>query len=176
VAAIKAFVGHSQGSAAGDQLASALGSFAHGMIPGIHTLDAVADDVYAERLHFSQTPYAFDADASFINAKGFGGNNATGVVLSPGVTERLLAQRHGDAAISAWRERREGTRDAAAAYLQQADLGQYQPRYQFGEAVLEGPELDIHADRIHIPGYMRPVSLHTDNPFGRLNDESDEET
>ncbi|WP_079555054.1 beta-ketoacyl synthase [Vreelandella subglaciescola] len=181
VTAIKAFVGHSQGSAAGDQLASALGSFAHSMIPGIHTLDAVADDVYAERLRFSKTPYAFDADASFINAKGFGGNNATGVVLSPRVTERLLTQRHGAEAISAWKERRERVREASAAYLQQADLGHYQPRYQFGEAVLEGPELKIHADRIHIPGYARPVSLHTDNPFGRLNDDpsddkGDEET
>jgi acetoacetyl-[acyl-carrier protein] synthase len=138
-------------------------------------------DVYAERLRFSKTPYAFDADASFINAKGFGGNNATGVVLSPRVTERLLTQRHGAEAISAWKERRERVREASAAYLQQADLGHYQPRYQFGEAVLEGPELKIHADRIHIPGYARPVSLHTDNPFGRLNDDpsddkGDEET
>ncbi|WP_344704451.1 beta-ketoacyl synthase [Halomonas cibimaris] len=175
VAAIKAFVGHSQGSAAGDQLASALGSFAHGMLPGIPTLDAVADDVYSERLRFSRTPIAFDADAGFLNAKGFGGNNATGVVLSPRVTEKLLEKRHGAAAVSAWRARREGVRDAAAAYLEQADQGHYQPRYQFGEAVLEGPELAIHADRIEIPGYARPVSLRPANPFGRLDDDADSE-
>ncbi|NVF13111.1 beta-ketoacyl synthase [Vreelandella maris] len=172
VVAIKAFIGHSQGSAAGDQLASALGSFAHDLLPGIPTLDAVADDVYAERLRFSQTTQAFRADASFINAKGFGGNNATGVVLSPAVTERLLAQRHGEAAISAWKARREATREAAASYLAQADHGHYAPRYQFGEAVLEGPELDIHADRIHIPGYDHAVSLTSDNPFGRLDEET----
>lgn len=172
VVAIKAFIGHSQGSAAGDQLASALGSFAHDLLPGIPTLDAVADDVYAERLRFSQTTQAFRADASFINAKGFGGNNATGVALSPAVTERLLAQRHGAAAISAWKARREATREAAASYLAQADHGHYAPRYQFGEAVLEGPELDIHADRIHIPGYDHAVSLTSDNPFGRLDEET----
>ena len=172
VVAIKAFIGHSQGSAAGDQLASALGSFAHDLLPGIPTLDAVADDVYAERLRFSQTTQAFRADASFINAKGFGGNNATGVVLSPAVTERLLAQRHGEAAISAWKARREATREAAASYLAQADHGHYAPRYQFGEAVLEGPELDIYADRIHIPGYDHAVSLTSDNPFGRLDEET----
>ena len=172
VVAIKAFIGHSQGSAAGDQLASALGSFAHDLLPGIPTLDAVADDVYAERLRFSQTTQAFRADASFINAKGFGGNNATGVVLSPAVTERLLAQRHGAAAISAWKARREATREAAASYLAQADHGHYAPRYQFGEAVLEGPELDIYADRIHIPGYDHAVSLTSDNPFGRLDEET----
>lgn len=172
VVAIKAFIGHSQGSAAGDQLASALGSFAHGLLPGIPTLDAVADDVHAERLRFSQTAQTFHADAAFINAKGFGGNNATGVVLSPAVTERLLTQRHGEVAITAWKERREATRQAAAAYLTQADRGHYAPRYQFGEAVLEGPELDIHSDRIHIPGYDHAVSLTSDNPFGRLDEET----
>ena len=174
VVAIKSFIGHSQGSAAGDQLMSALGSFAHGILPGIPTLDAVADDVYAERLRFSQTPMAFKADAAFINAKGFGGNNATGVVLSPDVTERLLLQRHGAAAINAWKERRETVRAQAAAYLVQADAGHYAPRYQFGEAVLEGPELDIHADRIHIPGYAQAVSLVSDNPFGRIGEEDPE--
>ena len=171
VVAIKAFIGHSQGSAAGDQLVSALGSFAHGLLPGIPTLDAVADDVFAKRLRFSTTPGAFSADAAFINAKGFGGNNATGVVLSPQVTERLLTQRHGSAAISAWKTRREAVRENAAAYLADADHGHYAPRYQFGEAVLEGPELEIYADRIHIPGYDHAVSLTADNPFGQLDEQ-----
>ncbi|UYG01641.1 beta-ketoacyl synthase [Halomonas sp. GD1P12] len=171
VVAIKAFIGHSQGSAAGDQLTSALGSFQHDLLPGIPTLDAVASDVHAERLRFFQTPLAFKADASFINAKGFGGNNATGVVLSPSVTERLLEKRHGDQAMQAWRARREDVRARSKAYLAQADRGHYAPRYQFGEAVLEGPELGIDMDRIHIPGYAQPVSLTVDNPFGRLDDE-----
>lgn len=170
VVAVKAFVGHSQGSAAGDQLVSALGSFAHGLLPGIPTLDAVADDVHAERLRFSRESQPFAADAAFINAKGFGGNNATGVVLSPAVTERLLAQRHGEAAVAAWRERREATRQASQAYLDAADRGHYQARYRFGEGVLEGPELEVSDTAIHIPGYARPVSLKVDNPFGRLDD------
>ncbi|AQU85318.1 MAG: beta-ketoacyl synthase [Halomonas sp.] len=174
IVAIKAFIGHSQGSAAGDQLASALGSFAHGLLPGIPTLDAIADDVYAERLRLFTTPQAFKADAAFINAKGFGGNNATGVVLSPEVTERLLTKRHGSAAIDAWKGRRETVRANAAAYLADADRGHYAPRYQFGEAVLEGPELEIHADRIHIPGYEQAVSLTADNPFGQLDEEATE--
>ncbi|HCR98633.1 MAG: beta-ketoacyl synthase [Halomonas sp.] len=174
VVAIKSFIGHSQGSAAGDQLVSALGSFAHDILPGIPTLNEVADDVYADRLRFFQPPIAFKADAAFINAKGFGGNNATGVVLSPDVTERLLLQRHGADAINAWKTRRETVRAQADAYLAQADRGHYAPRYQFGEEVLEGPELDIHADRIHIPGYAQAVSLTSDNPFGSINEEPSE--
>ncbi len=170
VVAVKAFVGHSQGSAAGDQLTSALGSFAHGLLPGIPTLNAVADDVHADRLRFSRVPQVFDADAAFINAKGFGGNNATGVVLSPAVTERLLTQRHGEAALAAWRERREVIRETSRAYLDRADHGHYQARYRFGEGVLEGAELDVSADSIRIPGYARPVSMVVDNPFGRLEE------
>ncbi|CAM3601620.1 3-oxoacyl-[acyl-carrier-protein] synthase 2 [Halomonas lysinitropha] len=170
VVAVKAFVGHSQGSAAGDQLTSALGSFAHGLLPGIFTLDAVADDVHAERLRLFRDPLPFMADAAFINAKGFGGNNATGVVLSPAVTERLLVQRHGETAVATWQTRREATREAAAAYHRAADRGHFEARYRFGEGVLEGPELDVGRDAIRIPGYAREVSLAVDNPFGRLDE------
>lgn len=169
VAAIKAFIGHSQGTAAGDQIASALGTFAHGWVPGIPTLDAVADDVYAEKLRFFQEPLAFEADCSFINAKGFGGNNATGLLLSPQVTERLLAQRHGQRALDDWRHRRERTLAAAAQYEAEADAGRFEVIYRFGEGVLEGPELEVGRDAIRIPGYANPVSLKVDNPFGTLD-------
>ncbi|TDX29914.1 acetoacetyl-[acyl-carrier protein] synthase [Modicisalibacter xianhensis] len=171
VAGIKTFVGHSQGSAAGDQLASALGTFAHGLIPGLPYLDAVADDVHAERLALFRQPLAFKADVAFINAKGFGGNNATGVVLSPDVTERLLVQRHGQETVTAWRHRREATQTASDAYLQHADAAEFSVIYRFGEGVLEGPELTIDAQAIQIPGYVQPVSLAVDNPYGRLDDE-----
>src|SRR5690554_3665138 len=170
VVAVKAFVGHSQGSAAGDQLTSALGSFAHDLLPGIPTLDAVADDVHGERLRLSREAQPFKADAAFINAKGFGGNNATGVVLSPAVTERLLVARHGETAVAAWQARREATREAASGYHDQADRGRFAARYRFGEGVLEGPELTMSDAELQIPGYARPVSLAVDNPYGRLSD------
>lgn len=171
VVAVKAFVGHTQGSAAGDQLASALGSFAYGLLPGIPTLDAVADDVYAERLNLFKDTQRFTADAAFINAKGFGGNNATGLVLSPEVTERLMLKRHGQAAIDAWKERREAILQASQAFEREADAGHYQAIYRFGEGVLEGPELDMNTERLSIPGYGQPVSLTVANPFGRVNDD-----
>ena len=169
VVAVKAYVGHSQGSAAGDQMASALGSFAHGWLPGIPTLDAVADDVHAERLKFFAEPQAFDADAAFINAKGFGGNNATGLVLSPKATERLLVKRHGQAAVDAWKDRRTAILESSKRYEANAEQGRFQALYRFGQGVLEGPELSVEADHIGIPGYAQPVSLAVDNPFGSLD-------
>ncbi|RKQ96913.1 acetoacetyl-[acyl-carrier protein] synthase [Kushneria sinocarnis] len=169
VVAIKAYLGHSQGAAGGDQLMSALGSFAHGLLPGIFTLDAVAEDVHAERLEFLREHRQHKSDISFVNAKGFGGNNATAPVISPEVTERLLRQRHGEAAMQRWRQAREAVRDRQAAYESRAQSGDFNPIYHFGKDVLEGPELRVHADRIEIPGYARPVSLKVSNPFGRLD-------
>lgn len=169
VAAIKAYVGHSQGSAAGDQLVNALSSFALDMVPGIETLDEVADDVHAEHLHLSQSHTPCQMDVAFINAKGFGGNNASAPLLSPRVTERLMRKRHGDAAIDAWQQRREHTRDAVARFERKAQAGQFEPHYYFGNNVLEGPELTFTRDQVNIPGYARPVSLKVDNPFGQLD-------
>ena len=169
IAAIKAYVGHSQGSAAGDQVASALGTFAHGIVPGIATLDAVADDVHADRLLLSQTHMARDMDVAFINAKGFGGNNASAPLLSPAVTEKLLRKRHGDSAVAAWQSRRKATRAAAKAFNVRSQNGDFAPQYRFGNGVLEGPELTITDSEIIIPGYAQPVSLRVDNPFGRLD-------
>lgn len=169
VAAIKAYLGHSQGSAAGDQLMSALGSFQTGLLPGIFTLDAVADDVHGERLDLFREHREFRADVSFINAKGFGGNNATAPLLSPEVTERLLTQRHGEAAMTQWRRRREKVQERQAQFEAQSQKGEFSPIYRFGEGVLEGPELEVGARDIYIPGYHKPVSLKVDNPFGTLD-------
>jgi 3-oxoacyl-(acyl-carrier-protein) synthase len=50
VAAVKAYVGHTIAPASGDQLAVALGTFRHGILPGIQTIDEVAEDVHQQRL------------------------------------------------------------------------------------------------------------------------------
>ena len=168
VVAVKSFVGHSQGSAAGDQAVSALGSMATGILPGIPTLDAIADDVHHSHLDIRREAREFTADVAFINAKGFGGNNASGVVLSADVTLKLLAARHGEEALAAWRERSGLCEQRRADYLDKAQRGEFTPTYRFGEGVLEGPELEITDREIRIPGYAKPVSLKVDNPFGSL--------
>ena len=48
-------------------------------------------------------------EVCFINSKGFGGNNASGVVLSPRIAEKMLRKRHGQAAFAAYVEKREQT-------------------------------------------------------------------
>ena len=112
VAAIKCYVGHTMAAAGGDQLASSLGVFAHGILPGIATIDEVAADVERDHLRISREPLRRDAagwDLSFLNAKGFGGNNATATIASPGVVMGWLDARHGGAALAKWRGHNEAT-------------------------------------------------------------------
>ncbi len=104
VGAVKAYVGHSLAPAGGDQLAAVVGAWQHGWIPGITTIDHIADDVHREHLRFSMKHVEIDPtqmDGAFINSKGFGGNNATALILSPTVTRQMLAQKHGAAALTA---------------------------------------------------------------------------
>lgn len=173
VAAIKCYVGHSQGTAAGDQTISALGTWAHGLIPGIATTGQVADDVHQSNLLFSQQDIDLSErrmDSALINAKGFGGNNATGVIFSPEVTLKMLAKKHGQEAISAWEDKVQAQKERAAEYLADADAGRFELVYHFGDQpVLEGPELEISAHEVRIPGYEQAVSLDLDNPFSDMS-------
>ncbi len=98
VAAIKCFVGHTMAAAGGDQLASSLGVFTDGVLPGIATIDAVAADVARDHLRISREPLQREVaewDVSFLNSKGFGGNNATATIASPRVAMDWIEQRHG---------------------------------------------------------------------------------
>ncbi|MFO5842526.1 hypothetical protein ACLBPJ_29675, partial [Klebsiella pneumoniae] len=77
------------------------------------------DDALQQRLSISK-PVMRQAKAlevCFMNSKGFGGNNASGVVLSPRIAEKMLRKRHGQAAFAAYVEWREQTRAAAQSYV-----------------------------------------------------------
>ena len=76
VVAIKAQLGHSMGPAGGDQLMAALGFWSRGILPGIVSTPALADDVHRDGLDFVLQHREVDPksmDVVFLNAKGFGG-------------------------------------------------------------------------------------------------------
>jgi acetoacetyl-[acyl-carrier protein] synthase len=168
VGAVKAYVGHSMAPAGGDQLAAVLGTWNHGWLPGITTIDHIADDVHHSHLnlplrHLELDPSA--ADGAFINSKGFGGNNATGFVLAPRKTREMLEQRWGRHAMQAYDRRAESVTTAALDYDAAMDRGEVAPIYRFGEGVLEGQDLGISLAAIRIPGFDKPVDLDLENPF-----------
>ncbi len=168
VSAIKAYVGHSLGPAGGDQLAAILGTWEHGWMPGITTVDHIAEDVHDSNLNFSLSHLQIDPQnlqGAFINSKGFGGNNATGFFISPTMTGKMLSRRWGEKSMSAWRKRNEVVSVAAADYDQRADGGDFPPIYQLGESVVESGELSISAGEIRIPGFGKSVDLKLVNPY-----------
>lgn len=173
VGAVKAYVGHSMAPAGGDQLAAVLGQWTEGWLPGITTIDHIADDVHSSHLHLPMAHLEVDPDerpAALINSKGFGGNNATGVILSPQQTMRMLERRHGAKAMASFQRANARTEQAATDYDAAMDRGEVAPIYRFGEGVLEGTDLDLSADAIRIPGFGVPVRTDLENPFGDMTD------
>jgi len=135
--------------------------FAHGILPGITTIDEVAADVEQDGLRFSPNPLQrspVDWDASFLNAKGFGGNNATATVVSPPVVSRWLEQRHGGDALSAWRRRNEAVVEAAADWDRALTDGSASIVYRFDHEVRSEEHVRIEDGMLHIEG-LAPISL-----------------
>ncbi|GAB1259556.1 beta-ketoacyl synthase [Aurantivibrio plasticivorans] len=168
VGAVKAYVGHTIGPASADQLIATLGLYQHGILPGIKTIDRVADDVHADRLAISNTDVDLSDNppvVSFLNSKGFGGNNATASVLSASYTESMLAKRFGKKAYSEYANRREGTREVAQQYVEKANLGQLDAIYRFGEGMIDESEIQFGDQEMSIPSFKNSVSLDIPNPF-----------
>ncbi|MEJ6655135.1 MAG: beta-ketoacyl synthase, partial [Pseudomonas sp.] len=173
VAAVKAFVGHSLASASADQLASALGTFKYQILPGIKTIDSIADDVHQKHLRFSTTDVPRGdnpLEVCFINSKGFGGNNASAVVLGPQPVERMLRKRYGEERFADYEIRREETRKVAAAYEQRALQGQLDVIYNFGNDMIDETDIEISAEQMRIPGFSQPLIFKKDQRFSDMLD------
>ncbi|TMP27884.1 beta-ketoacyl synthase [Pseudoalteromonas rubra] len=169
VAAPKAFVGHTIGPASGDQLAMALGVFSHQIMPGVTTIDAVADDVYDQHLDIRTHHYPCgEMDIAFINSKGFGGNNATATVLSPAMTLKMLTKRYGEAEFAQHGAKLAETKQQQASYQQAADLGQYELIYRFGNGMIDESQLQLSKEALGIPGFDKSVKLTVNNQYGDL--------
>jgi acetoacetyl-[acyl-carrier protein] synthase len=172
VVAMKAFLGHSQGTAGGDQLHLSLGVWKDGILPGITTSHSIADDVYQDGLKFQLKHEAYGKDyfdGALLNSKGFGGNNATAVLLSPNQVMKMLKKRYSEAQISDYLVKNADVIANAEAYNQAMIRGESLPIYKFGFNVLGGEELTVTDKEIRLPGYDIPVSLNVENEFSDLN-------
>jgi acetoacetyl-[acyl-carrier protein] synthase len=176
VTAVKAFLGHSLASAAGDQLIASLGVWRYGLIPGITTIDELAEDVSTAGLDILRQHREVDPDkleAVIINSKGFGGNNASASLLSPGKTRQMLAHRHGLAAMTEYRRRQENTLARMLEYDTAASSGNFNATYQFGENVLDDKDIDLDTQTLKIRGQDKSVSLRVPNHYQEFCDTQD---
>lgn len=163
VTAVKSYVGHSLGPAAGDQIMSALGVWSEGVVPGIASIDHVADDVHQEHLNILQHPLTLDQPAAMqgclINSKGFGGNNSSAPLLSPISTLNLLRQRYGQAELTQYQLRNESVRRSQDAYDQQVIQSGVPIIYDFGQSVIAPEGLKFEGHRCTLPNFPQAIDL-----------------
>ncbi len=155
VSAVKSQLGHSQGTAGGDQLAVSLGAFASQIAPGIQTTETLAPDVIQHGLDFVLQSREQTLSAALINAKGFGGNNATAAVLSPEATATLLQSRHGPIQIAGSDE----VRARQERYRHEIDRGTIEILYHYGENIVDGSDLEMTATSVSVPGFGHSIPL-----------------
>ncbi len=170
VAAVKAYVGHTVSAAAGDQLITSLGVWQHGIIPGIKTITHLAEDVHQSHLnilmdHFHVGKNGCDMKAVILNSKGFGGNNASAVVLSPEQTLDMLKHKHGSKKLAAHQQKHDEVKREMDALDARAVAGNERIVYQFGEAVMDGSSITMTPSSVKLSAFDIPVDLPTDNPY-----------
>ncbi|PSW20122.1 beta-ketoacyl synthase [Photobacterium sanctipauli] len=170
VTAVKSYLGHSMSTAPGDQLIASLGVWKYGWIPGIQTIDHIADDVHQSNLNIL-TEHAFAGEkgeaykAVILNAKGFGGNNASGLVLSPQQTMAMLTNKYGTEAISAYQARNDQVQKVADANDKAACSGEEHIRYHFGESMMDETSVAISQDAVSLSEFAKQIPLVQENPF-----------
>lgn len=172
VSAVKAYVGHSQGTAGGDQILSTLGIWSKGIVPGLTTTNAIAEDVHNSNLNFPLEHLEIGSEnlhAALINAKGFGGNNASAAILSPAKTLELLSKRYSVSEISNWQALNETVKANIESYDASCLKGEVRPTYRYDYSVLHGEDLQISAKGIKLPEHPIPISFDVDNPYGDLS-------
>ena len=163
VTGIKSYLGHSMAPASGDQLVTALGTWNKGIIPGIHSTDTIADDVHDDNLEILLENKISESDffsAALLNAKGFGGNNASALILSPTESENLPKQKYSKSKLSNFKSKQEDTEAKSKQHNKRCLKGNYNIIYKFNENVLQG-ETDVKIDKskINLKNFKNSINL-----------------
>ncbi len=173
VAALKCYLGHSLGSASGDQVAATLGIWQQGIIPGINTVDAIAEDVHQTHLEFNLRHREQDPQLlqyALVNSKGFGGNNATASLLSPDVTRRMLQARYSASEWRCWEVANAEVCERQSAYDEAMIAGSLLPVYHFDHGVLGDDDVSFGGNAMQIGSRRVDLDLDCLYPDMKLAD------
>ncbi len=175
VAAIKAYVGHTVGAAAGDQLITSLGVWQYGIIPGIKTIDHLAEDVHHSHLnilmdHLEVGEKGAEMKAVLLNSKGFGGNNASALVLSPEKTLEMLTHKYGAKKAASYQKKHEAVADEIEALDKRATAGSERIVYQFGECVMDESSVTMTPKTLKLSEFETAIDLPSCNPYSDYYD------
>ena len=166
VAALKSYLGHSLGSASGDQITATLGIWHHGILPGITSIDEIASDVCQDNLAFCTSHREMDTEQqkyAIINSKGFGGNNASATLLSPSVTREMLQARYSADEWRTWERANEAVREQQQSYDDAMIAGTVDPVYKFDHGVLHDDDVEVDSQQVVVGGQV--VRLDMASPY-----------
>ena len=153
VTALKGMLGHTMGPAAGDELITAIGIWNHGLIPGINTTKKLADDVLTDNLDFCLKTKEVDKEtvnAIYLNAKGFGGNNGSCGIVSPGFIKSKIDKQK----LKSYEKKLSLTEEKRNIYFEESVNGKYELIYRFNEEILNpSKDMKISKDKISISNY-----------------------
>ena len=145
VTGLKGYLGHTMGPAGGDQLACSLGIIDRGIIPGLNSTPKLADDVITKNLNFCMKHEEIDTsdlDAFFLNAKGFGGNNATTSIYKSNFVTKMLPKLFSKSKLTSYEAALEKTRENKLVYNSNCLEGNFNLIYRANEEILN-PETDL---------------------------------
>ena len=172
VTAIKSYVGHSVGAAGGDQLMAALGVWQYGWIPGIKTIDHIAADVHNSNLnilmdHHYVGDLGYKMQGVIINSKGFGGNNASCLVLSPQQTLTMLTNKYGKDVIKRYHAKNHLVLQEQTQRDMDACAGKERIIYSFGESIMDYDSMHMTATQIVLQNFANAITLPTTHPYAK---------
>ena len=173
VGAVKSYLGHSIGCAAGDQIISSLGIFNSGFFPGVTSIDHIADDVHHSHLNIPMQHIEVGQkglDIGVINAKGFGGNNASATLIAPHIVNDMLANRYSAGEMLQHSLLNEAVREQAQSYDDKASAGDPQTIYRFDYGVCDENSVHFSDGKMNIDGFDQAVSLDVISPYAGLLD------
>ena len=100
-----------------------------------------------------------------MNSKGFGGNNASALILSPNKTLSMLENKYGKAAIKAYQEKNSVVQANAEAIDLKTCQGIERVIYKFGESVMDQSSVSMTQEHIILSEFAKEIELPTSNPY-----------
>lgn len=95
-----------------------------------------------------------------LNAKGFGGNNASALILSPEESMILLSKKYSSSKMKKYLSLNEGVSAKASKHNKQCLRGNYNIIYKFNENVLQGEEdVIIEKSKVSLKGFKQSINL-----------------
>jgi len=86
-------------------------------------------------------------------------------VFSPKVTLAMMEKRYGSDAMSSYQDKLASVEQAQQVYRNNANKGQFDLIYKFGEGLLSEDDIELTNDSLTFAEFKNSIALPSQNPF-----------